>query len=125
MATVIYSSLGDLERDLKLIATEFKPRMAEQVKGVSTDGNKTAKRLAKRTAGEHGKHYPNSFTEEAVTPLQRTWGPDASLPQGGMSFEGGSRNQPPHHDIANAADLHGADDLQRRATLVLDRLFWP
>ena len=125
MATVIYSSIGDLERDLRTIAVEFKPRMAVEVRGVSMDGNKAAKRHAKRSAGRHGKHYSNAFSEEAHTPLLREWGPDAAMPQGGMSFERGSRNQPPHHDIAQAADLHGADDLQRRVRLVLDRLFWP
>jgi hypothetical protein len=48
------------------------------------------------------------------------------MPQGDMSFERGSRNQPPHHDIAQGADRHGADDLQRRVSAhVLGKLFWP
>ena len=125
MQIVVHSSLGDLERDLRTVAVECKPRMAEQVRNVANDGNKAAKRLARRSAGKHGKHYPNAFSVERRTPLEYEWGPDSAMPQGGMSFEYGSRNQPPHHDIAQAADLHGADDLQRRVSIVLDRLFWP
>lgn len=125
MPTRITHSLDGLERDMKRNAVEFKPRAAAQVGEVTTDGNKMGKRLAKRSAGTHGKHYHKAFTTERHTPLKREWGPDASMPQGGMSFERGSRNQPPHHDIAQGADRHGADDLQRRVNrLVLDRLFW-
>ena len=121
----IYHDLGELERDLRTVATTFKPRAAEQVRDVAKDGNKVGKRHAKRSAGAHGKHYHAAFSAERLTPLTWEWGPDAAKPQGGMSFERGSRNQPPHHDIAKAADAHGADDLARRMGLVLDRLFWP
>lgn len=121
----VYTTLGDLERDMRTIAVEFKPRMAEQVRDVAREGNTAAKRSARRSAGSHGKHYHKAFSAEAHSPLEWEWGPDASMPQGGMSFERGSRNQPPHHDIADAADRHGADDLQLRAQRVLDRLFWP
>lgn len=125
MATRIYHTLDDLEADLRTIALTFKPRMAEKVADVARDGNKVGKANAKRTAGAHGKHYPNAFSAERHHPLSWEWGPDAAKPQGGMSFERGSRNQPPHHDIAKAADLHGAADLAKRANDVLDRLFWP
>lgn len=125
MPTRIVHSLDEFERDMRTVATTFKPRMAEQVREVSRDGNKAARRLARRSAGAHGRHYFKAFTEEAVTPLQRVWGPDADMPQGGMSFERGSRNSPPHHDLAQAADQHGAPDLARRAGRVLDGLFWP
>lgn len=125
MATVIYSSLGDLERDMRTIGTEFKPRMAEAVRDTAKDGNKAATRLAQRSEGAHGKYYHRAFSVERRSPLEYEWGPDASMPQGGMSFEGGSRNQPPHHDIAQAADIFGANDLALRADRVLDKLFWP
>lgn len=128
MATRIYHTLDELERDLKTITTSFKPRAAEQVRDVARDGNKAAKRLARRSAGAHGKHYHKAFSVERLTPLIWEWGADASMPQGGMSpgFERGSINSPPHHDHAQGADQHGADDLQSRiARRVLDRLFWP
>ena len=61
---------------------------------------------AKETAGRHGKHYPKAITAEQL-PLasEIAWqvGPETALPQGGMSFEFGSRNQAPHLDGANAA----------------------
>ena len=121
----IYHNLDELEADLRTIATSFKPRAAEAVRDVAKDGNAAGKRLAKRSAGAHGKHYHAAFSAERLAPLTWEWGPDASKPQGGMSFERGSRNQPPHHDIAQGADQHGAADLARRVDLVLDGLFWP
>ena len=125
MATRIYHTLDDLERDLKTVAVSFKPRAAEQVRDVARDGNKAGRHNARRSSGAHGKHYPKAFSAERITPLSWEWGPDAAKPQGGMSFERGSRNQPPHHDIARAADIHGANDLAARMNIVLDRLFWP
>lgn len=123
--TRVYSTLGDLERDLKIIASEFKPRVAVPVREVARDGTKTAKRLAKRSAGSHGKHYPNAITLESHGPLSYEYGPEAGLPQGGMSFEHGSRNQPPHLDLAKSADLHGSSELLRKVDRVIDGLFWP
>ncbi len=60
---------------------------------------------ARRTAGRHGKHYPNAITFEQVGPLVFEVGPESARPQGGMSFEYGSRNQPPHLDGNRAADI--------------------
>jgi hypothetical protein len=121
----IYTTLADLEADLRFIAVEFKPRVAKPVAEVARDGNRTAKRFAKRSAGTHGKHYPNAMTVERHGPLSYEYGPDAAMPQGGMSFEHGSRNQPPHLDLAKSADLHGAAELSRKVDRVLDGLFWP
>lgn len=125
MPTLIVHSIDELERVMRGITTSFKPRAAAQVRDVAKDGNREGKRLARRSAGSHGKHYHKAFTAERRSVLSWEWGPDAEMPQGGMSFERGSRNQPPHHDIAKAADQHGAPDLARRVNrLVLDRLFW-
>lgn len=127
MGVHIVHSLSDLERDLRTIATEFKPRMARNVRDVARDGNREGKRLARRSAGNHGRHYHKAFSAErfAGDALTWVWGPDASMPQGGMSFERGSRNQPPHHDIAKAADMHGAPQLAVKVHVTLDGLFWP
>lgn len=125
MGVRIVHNLRDLQDDLETIAREFKPRAAREVRGVARDGNRVAKRFARRSAGAHGTHYHRAFSTEAHNPLRWEWGPDSTRPQGGMSFERGSRNQPPHHDIAKAADIHGAADLQRRVGGVLDGLFWP
>ena len=68
-------------------------------------------------SGRHGKHYPKSITFEtrSVGPLhvEAEVGPDASMKQGGMSFEFGSRNQPPHLSGQKAAQ--GLEDrLEKR-----------
>jgi hypothetical protein len=125
MGVRVYTTLGDLERDLKIIATEFKPRAARDVRDVAQDGNRAGKANAQRTAPTHGKHYPKAFSAERRGILEWEWGPDAGMPQGGMSFENGSRNQPPHKDIAKAADLHGAGALERKVDRTIDGLFWP
>lgn len=77
------------------------------------DGGQTARRIAKFTARRHGKYYPASITWDRATAylggaggeIHASYGPDSSRPQGGMEFEEGSRNQPPHHDLANSLDL--------------------
>lgn len=120
-----YTTLGDLERDLRTIAAEFAPRMSIPVRDVAKDGNKLATRLARRSAGAHGKHYSKAFSAERRTLLSWEYGPDSAMPQGGMSFEHGSRNQPPHLDLAKSADIHGAGELSRKVNRVLDDLFWP
>jgi hypothetical protein len=51
------------------------------------------------------------------------YGPDIARPQGGMSFEYGSRNQPPHLDLARSADLIGPSTVGEVGRMV-DRLFW-
>lgn len=67
-------------------------------------GNQTAqvwKSNATATAGQHGKHYPNSITSKlafSVSSIAVDVYPDPSKPQGGMSFEFGSSKQPPHLD---------------------------
>ena len=64
---------------------------------------------AAATSGEHGKHYPNSIdTERAggLRAIEYEIGPNPGKPQGGMSFEEGSVNQPPHLDGAKAADAN-------------------
>ncbi len=81
-------------------------------------GNRIAKAFAKESAGTHGKHYARRFEAEPVTPLSWEYGP-TGRPQGEMSFESGSRNQPPHLDLAKSADIVGpefADDVHDAAS---------
>jgi hypothetical protein len=118
-------NIGELERDLFTITRSFKPKAGMQVREVARAGNEAGKASAKVSAGDHGKHYYKAFSAERRTVLTWEWGPDAAKKQGGMSFERGSRNQPPHHDIAAAADLYGAGALARRMHHVFDELFWP
>ncbi len=79
---------------------------------VSQEGTRVSSQLHRRwvdgateSSGAHGVHYPDAITVEKVGVLAWEAGPEAGRPQGGMSFETGSRNQPPHLDGNNAADV--------------------
>lgn len=56
------------------------------------------------TAGKHGKWYPSSIKSKPAGPLAVEVGPTPGMRQGAMSFEFGSRNQPPHLDGQRALD---------------------
>jgi N-acetylglucosamine kinase-like BadF-type ATPase len=117
-------TIGELARDVRAVAVTAQSKFARTVRASAAEGNRVAKGIARESAGAHGKHYHKAFTAEAVTPLMWEYGPDASRPQGGMSFEHGSRNQPPHLDLNKSADVVGpkfADGISDD----LDSLFWP
>ena len=105
----VTGGVGDLARDCRKIATTARRDMIAVVReGVST-GNVLARDNARDTAGSHGVHYPKAFSAEMKAHglgglIAGEYGPDPSKPQGGMSFERGSRNQPAHNDLANAFD---------------------
>lgn len=115
MPTVrVYGGVADLAADLAGIAKRVRPDMRAVVRDGLTVGRELAKGNARRTAGSHGKHYPRAITSEMHTGLglfgntiSGEYGPDIARPQGGMSFEFGSRNQPPHLDLARSADVVG------------------
>lgn len=123
-------TVGDLTRDLsRLPARSIRDMKATVREGVIV-GNTVAKDNARRTAGRHGKHYPKAFTWEMSSfygfgggNIVGEYGPVIDRPQGGMSFEGGSRNQPPHNDLAKSADLIGPV-FQREVRALPDRWFW-
>jgi hypothetical protein len=117
-------SIDDLARDLTHIAGETKPVIAHQVQRNANLGNGLAKGYARQSAGKHGKHYPNAFSVERTGVLSYEYGPDSSMPQGGMSFEYGSRNQPPHLDLAKSADII-ADKFGPDVLDAVADLFWP
>ena len=119
----VQHTVGDLARDAAKVAVSAKPKMAKVVRSNAQQGNRLAKGIARQSAGAHGKHYHRAFTAEALTPLSWEDGPDASMPQGGMSFEFGSRNQPPHLDLAKSLDAQGPQ-FAKDAGDVLDGLFW-
>lgn len=76
-------------------------------------GGRLARDNARRTARRHGKHYPNAITWEMKIVsggfglIVGEYGPDVAKRQGRMSFEFGSRKQPPHLDLAKSADVIG------------------
>lgn len=119
----VTDDIEGLAVDLTAIAMEAPTDMADMVRHNADAGARYAKSFAKQSAGKHGKLYPRTITTERTGLLQYEYGPDSALPQGGMSFEFGSRNQPPHLDLAKSADLIGprfARDVEK----LPDRWFW-
>jgi hypothetical protein len=108
-------TIADLERDMKGVIRKVPGDLKRTVREGARVGNDVARENARRSSGTHGKLYPKAFTSEARPPFRgfgtsiysSEYGPDIAMPQGGMSFEGGSRNQPPHNDLAKSADLMG------------------
>ena len=123
MRVNVSHSIDRLERDARQIPVKAARKMASTVRKNAEQGNRLARSIARRSAGSHGKHYPNAFTAEARGALAWEYGPDASRPQGGMSFEYGGRNQPPHLDLNKSADVQGPR-FARDAGNILDGLFW-
>ena len=75
---------------------------------------------AEQTSGKHGRHYPKSIEANRVvsTDLVFEVGPNPAKPQGGMSFEFGSTNQPAHLDGQIAAN-DVIPRIQRRIEMTL------
>lgn len=130
MRVNVKSHLGDLTADLTEIPIRAARDMVGTVHSNLKQGNTIAKGFAKTSSGCAGKLYPKSFSAElhAGTGLfgnviSGEYGPDTARPQGGMSFEYGSRNQKPHLDLARSADIIGpafADDVAN----LPDKWFW-
>lgn len=100
-------------RELSSLALEM-PRLgragAKAMVDVFTDAGEDLRaawvRNATETAGRHGRLYPKSIESRLLvsTDIVVEVGPNPNKPQGGMSFENGSVNQPPHNDGKKAAD---------------------
>lgn len=119
------SELYALSRDLGRIGAKSAPAMVAVFKEAGKDIETTWKRNAKATAGVHGKRYPDSITTDmrlsTNIEIEIEVGPDPSRPQGGMSFENGSVNQPPHLDGQRAAD-EAVPRIDRRIDAALGHL---
>jgi hypothetical protein len=100
------SDMSALSRDLGKIGARSTAAMFGVFKESGEDLRKMWQRNARATSGTHGKRYPDSITMDMLVgrEIGVEVGPDPRLPQGGMSFEYGSVNQPPHLDGQRAAD---------------------
>ena len=126
-------TLDGLARDFKRIPADFYRNGRKVVAKNARDGGLTARRIAKHTAGTHGKYYPGDITWDRSGrafvgfgggEIAAEYGPDSSRPQGRMHFETGSRNQPPHRDLEQSLDLIRPAFHRDVDHLVAD-LFWP
>jgi hypothetical protein len=119
-----------LQADLLDISRKTPTAMRGVVRDGIRAGNLLAQDYAKLSAGRHGKLYPramsaemgSTFTGYGATVVTGEYGPDIAKPQGGMSFERGSRNQKPHLDLARSADRIGPS-FQMEAGRMADDLF--
>lgn len=131
MRVRVTNTLDSLADDMADIVKRAPRDMVKVVREGIRAGNMVARDYAKRSAGSHGKHYHRAFSTEmhgvvsfgGVFGYSGEYGPDASKPQGSMSFERGSRNQPPHNDLARSADLIGPSFAQEVRGLP-DGWFW-
>lgn len=126
MGLRVIGDLDDLERDLRTITRKAKTQLPATVLRNARRGNTIGRRLARESAGAHGKHYWKAWSAERHSPLIADYGPDAAHPdgQGDMSFNDGSRNQPAHNDLEKSQDVIGpafAADVARQA----GSWFWP
>lgn len=119
----IRHTIGDLADDIREIPIKAVSQGARIVRENAWQGRDLAQASARATARSHGKHYHKAITAEMRTPLEWEFGPESGKRQGGMSFEHGSRNQPPHKDIERAADVV-AGEFHRDVHAMVGRLFW-
>jgi hypothetical protein len=106
--------IGDLTR----IGGRALRQMRSAIEEAGTDVRDEWRANATETAGAHGKHYPKAIMSKMTGPLEATIEPQEGMKQAGMSFEFGSRNQPPHNDGQRAID-HYAPLIARRIEAAL------
>lgn len=115
MKVKVTHGMRDFSNDIAAASKKVRPRLGGVVREAVKVGNMLARDFARESAGEHGKLYPRSFSGSlgqwqqvfGLGVLSGEYGPDAAKPQGNMSFEGGSRNQKPHLDLARSQDIIG------------------
>ena len=119
------SNIRELAADFDRVPNAATRRVGKAVETTAKQGKDLAKGFATASAGRHGKRYPSAITVESAAALGLSWkyGPEANLRQGGMSFEFGSRNQPPHLDKERSADII-VPKFYRDVDGMLDGLFW-
>jgi hypothetical protein len=135
MRVRVTHDIDDLESDLRTITKRAPVELKAVVRKNAREGAAHARRFASQQHTMNSRydiHYPKSITWDQPTSyygfgggaISAEYGPDPSRPQGGMSFERGSRNQPPHLDLARSADIiawqFGANVIH-----AADQLFWP
>ncbi|AIY15842.1 hypothetical protein GUY44_07410 [Pimelobacter simplex] len=105
MRVRVEHDIHDLVNDMAGTARTLGREASKLVRKTIREGNRRTIPIARESAGAHGKHYPSAFTAEMLSPLEGEYGPESDRAQGDMSFNFGSRNQPPHLDIEKGWDL--------------------
>lgn len=105
MRVRVEHGIHDLVNDMASKPRAFAREASKLVRKTIREGNRRTIPIARESAGAHGKHYADAFSAEMLSPLVGEYGPEADKDQGDMSFNFGSRNQPPHLDIEKGWDL--------------------
>lgn len=125
----VIGGVNDLARDMRAIPLTTVREARRIVTEGARAGTMLARDFARSSAGRHGKHYHRSITYEVNRSLfggagiSAEYGPEVGRLQGGMSFEFGSRNQPPHLDLNRSADII-APAFGQEVRQMVDGLFW-
>lgn len=130
----IHDGITDLASDLKTMTVRAPVELKKVVRKNTIEGNALAKGYASQQHTMNSRYdirYPKSFTWDVGSfygfgegNIVGTYGPDPARPQGGMSFERGSRNQKPHLDLARSADVI-AWKFGPNILFAAHNLFWP
>lgn len=112
---VNHRGVTDLASDMAGLPPKIARDSIKTVRDGIRVGNALAKANARRTSGSHGKHHHRAYSAEMHGLTQNIasqgftysgeYGPDAGKPQGGMSFEEGSRNQRPHRPLGRTIPM--------------------
>lgn len=135
MGVRVTHDIGDLEADLRTIALRTPVGLRAVVSKTAQRGTRLARDFASQQHtmnSNYDVHYPKSITWDQPKSfygfgggsITAEYGPDPARPQGGMSFEFGSRNQKPHLDLARSADVV-AIQFGPNVIYAADKLFWP
>lgn len=131
MSIRVTHSIDDLADDMRGIAVRSPGDMKDVVRQGIKAGNMVAKDLARESSRKHAKLYPGTFTANMYrggglfgNTYSGEYGPEPRG-QGNLAgiLENGSRNNPPHLNLARSADLIGPSFAQEVRALP-DKWFW-
>lgn len=110
-----------LAGDMRRIPAQALKKSSSAVRANTRQGRTTARALARKSSGAHGKNYWKRIDSEMLTPLSGEFGPHGDVV--GNAVGAGWRNGPPNTDLPKAADVAGPK-LAKDIRGVLDDLFW-
>lgn len=119
MSTGISVSVNGAEiaADLERVSRKAFKAVRSVIEQSAIDVRDEWKSNARESSGMHGKHYAKSINYKMVPSFSAMIAdvePREGMQQAGMSFEFGSRNQPPH--------LDGQQAISRYAPLIAHRI---
>lgn len=112
--------IGDLASDLERIPVNMAAEGTKIVKKDTREGRNHARRIARTSAGPHGKAYYKRITDEA-SGLEGEYGPTAVK---GERYVGAGWRSGENADLPKSADIIGPKFAKDVGDMV-DGLFWP